>query len=108
TCWIWIGSHFENGYGQFTVTIKGRHTNRKAHRVSYEIFKVPIPKGLWVLHKCDNRLCVRPSHLFLGNNSVNQKDSYLKGRSRSASQNGENNSRHKLTKSQVKEIRRRY
>ncbi len=76
-CWIWIGSTNPNGYGQLRVT------KRKlvlAHRFSYELHKGRIPKRRFVLHKCDNPPCVKPTHLKLGNNSDNMKDASRKGR----------------------------
>ena len=49
-------------------------------RVSYRDIVGPIPVGLFVLHRCDNRSCVRPEHLFLGTADDNSKDLKAKGR----------------------------
>ncbi len=61
-CWLWTGSHFDTGYGQFHI----RRSAVGAHRVSYEIHHGTIRDGLWVLHRCDTPACVNPDHLFLG------------------------------------------
>lgn len=64
-----------DGYGQFKAL--GQH---RAHRVSWLLNKGEISGNLHVLHKCDNRLCVNPAHLFLGTNHDNVKDMWSKGR----------------------------
>lgn len=79
TCWLWTAARHDTGYGQ--IGIGGfRSKPRRAHRVSWEMKHGPIPKGLLVLHKCDIRACVRPSHLFLGTHKSNTQDAMKKGR----------------------------
>ena len=60
TCWIWTGIVKRDGYGTFIVY---DHAPKNAHRVSYEIFKGEITKGLQIHHKCGFRACVNPEHL---------------------------------------------
>lgn len=75
-CWIWIGGRTGNGYG--AVRFAGR--DQPTHRVSWEMAYGPVPPGLWVLHHCDNKPCVRPDHLFLGTPADNTRDMHSKGR----------------------------
>lgn len=82
SCWEWpISRNVENGYGQFTARVNGKTRVFIAHRLSYEAFVGEIPQGMFVLHKCDNRKCFNPAHLFLGSQDDNMKDMVSKGRS---------------------------
>lgn len=76
SCWEWKGYRKPNGYGSFYIPNFGRY----AHRASYLLHVGPIPEGLWVLHRCDNRGCVNPDHLFLGTVQDNTDDMMKKGR----------------------------
>jgi hypothetical protein len=75
-CWYWLGCTYPSGYG--SIYYKDRI--EATHRVSYKLYKGEIPKGIHVLHKCDNRLCINPDHLFLGTNTDNVKDKVSKNR----------------------------
>ena len=79
-CWIWTKSLNGLGYGRIGRTRNGKPTWRLAHRVSYEHFVGPIPKGMFVLHRCDTPPCVNPDHLFLGTHAENMHDMLTKGR----------------------------
>ena len=78
-CWIFKGS-MRDGYPQFSrrKRIGGSTTN--AHRLAWEFRHGKIPTNMQILHKCDNRSCVRLSHLFMGTLQDNMKDRNSKGR----------------------------
>ena len=81
-CWLWGASLDGKGYGQFQMGTKNKQKLVRAHRVSWELEREPIPDGLHVLHKCDIRPCVNPDHLFLGTQKDNLVDMAQKGRAR--------------------------
>lgn len=80
-CWLWTGSTNHNGYGKLWVmNADGTRSKVRAHRLSYELHKGPIPKGVLVLHRCDNRTCTNPDHLYLGTHWDNAYDAVKRGR----------------------------
>ena len=100
-CWNWNGADNGRGYGEFSVGVGKNRKRYLAHRVSVEINRGPIAEGLFVCHKCDNRKCVNPDHLFLGTCKDNLMDMAAKGRST----RGTKDSQAKLTDPEVLAIR---
>jgi len=117
TCWIWNGA-IRGGqceYGNMRINNK----RKLAHRLSWEIHYGHIPNNKFVLHKCDNPICVNPEHLFLGSWDDNNKDRMNKGRSATGKKHGfylhpecvpkgEKHFFSKLTNKQIIEIRRKH
>lgn len=98
SCWQWNGARFKHGYGQVRIGKK----LILAHRIAWTLTHRNGPGNLDVLHRCDNILCVRPDHLFLGTHADNMRDMAIKGRS----SRGEQHSSAKLTWVQVREMRK--
>ena len=98
-CWIWPIKN-PNAYGQ--ITRKGIFYG--THCYSWTLTKGFIPKGMCVLHTCDNRRCINPEHLFLGSKGDNNRDAFSKKRHYF----GTRHWKVKLTPSDVRVIRKRY
>lgn len=76
SCWIWQSTISAQGYGIFNLLGK----RKLAHRVAYEIVCGTIGRGEMVLHSCDTRPCVNPSHLRAGTHEDNTEDMISRGR----------------------------
>lgn len=75
-CWPWVASIGHCGYG---IVREGKR-KLKAHRAAWSERNGPIPVGRFVLHRCDNRICTNPAHLWLGSIADNNADRDAKGR----------------------------
>lgn len=96
-CWPWTGSLNPSGYGQLGWWGK----TRLAHRVAWALTHGAIEPGLFVCHRCDNRRCCNPAHLFLGTVQDNNRDRHEKGRTLA----GDRHQNAKITSEQVAEIK---
>lgn len=97
-CWIWTKGKNLDGYGRIRVN----NVKTGAHRLSYEIHKGTIPKGVCVLHSCDTPACCNPLHLTLGSHFDNIQDMMKKGRK--GDKRGSQNGKAKINESSVLEI----
>ena len=96
-CWEWQGATHESGYG--ILTVAGGKT-KSTHRLAYELHYGDIPEGLMVLHKCNNRICINPDHLYVGTHNDNMNDM-----ADSNNLKGELNPMSILTEENVREIK---
>ena len=109
-CWLWLGSWSpKTGYGRFRMNSDATMALDLAHRASWRLHRGDIPSGRLVCHKCDNRACVNPDHLFLGTHADNSADASRKGRLRWKGPRdlpkGENHPMARLSKEDVLAIR---
>lgn len=78
-CVEWQGYINTNGYGTLNTKIDGKYRQYRAHRVSYLLYNGDLEAGKMICHHCDNRRCVKPSHLYQGTAKDNIRDSIDRG-----------------------------
>ena len=98
-CWEFIGGRGGSGYGYISI---GYKEYESTHRLAYKLWCGPIPEGMIVCHKCDNKPCCNPDHLFLGTTKDNKLDEMIKGTHVKGSRQGAS----KLTEDDVLVIKR--
>jgi hypothetical protein len=101
TCWLWTGCLNNSGYG--TINMDGK--SKLVHRLAWDLFKSEKIGTAFVLHICDVKNCVNPSHLFSGTQADNMWDKVNKGRHRFGYLNGVHHKNSKLTEDDVRAIR---
>lgn len=75
-CWEWAGYIQKRGYGWFNCGA----SSKLAHRIAYMIYVGSIPDDAVIMHSCDNRKCVNPKHLSIGNNAENTRQAWERDR----------------------------
>lgn len=102
-CWLWTGTTNAWGYG----TLRWHDRRENAHRVAFELATGEAPGRRSILHSCDTRPCVRPTHLRAGTQSENIREMWARGRAicRLPRRAGEAHYAARLTDRDVAEIR---
>ena len=98
-CFEWLGYKDKDGYGRHRPGSGKNYVG--AHRFAWKLAGGSIPDGMCVLHRCDNRGCVNPLHLFLGTNQDNADDMIAKKRHNT----GSRHTRAIFTESDVRQIK---
>lgn len=73
-CWEWTGARTGDGYGNISVGNQRRYV----HRIALEIaLGRALRDGMLACHRCENRACGRPSHLYEGTYADNNEDVWV-------------------------------
>lgn len=77
-CWVYPTKLPKRLYPKLSLFGKQNY----AHRTSYIVFKGHIPAGMLCLHECNQRHCVNPDHLSIGDHDKNMSDKVKDGTSK--------------------------
>lgn len=105
-CWEWTAGTDAQGYGRIVFYIDDKSENLKANRVSLYLSSGEELGNLQACHTCHNKACVNPNHLYLGTQKNNTNDDIERGEGICLP--NEDHPRHKLTNSEVCEMRKLY
>lgn len=100
-CFVWQGTINNDGYG----VVYWHNYPYRAHRISYWLYNGEIPEGKVVCHRCNNKLCVNPDHLYAATPKKNTQDAVRDGLM--VGKTGENSASAKLTRDQAVEVVKR-
>jgi len=101
-CWEWTGGLSARGYA--SMHYEGKRT--PLHRLSYILFRGPIPNDKLACHTCDNKKCINPDHIYIGTHKTNFRDA--KERNRLRTRRGSAHPSSKLNEDKVRFIRFHY
>lgn len=74
-CWPWLGKRHKEGYGRLALDGRWQY----AHRLHLELVYGSLPRDGMVLHRCNNKPCVNPAHLYVGGKRANAVDAVRDG-----------------------------
>jgi hypothetical protein len=77
-CWEWQGSVGNHGYGNWSYSLFGDKRKHTAHRATYALFN-GSEASQQVNHRCGNRRCCNPGHLYDGSQKENNRDAKAHG-----------------------------
>lgn len=103
-CWEFLDIQPHTGYGKFM----SKGITWRAHRwIMWALGHIEYKDPNCILHSCDNRKCVNPNHLRIGDRFDNAQDIKLRNRTHLISnpKKGSKNPQSKLTESDVLSIR---
>lgn len=103
-CWLWTGGKTTQGYGSF-YTDGDVHRTMTAHRIAYGLHHGVLPD--FVTHRCPNKVCVNPKHLY-GYSRSRHPDFDYPDKPKRNYPTGEKHHRAKLTEDKVRSMRRLY